>query len=180
MYFSTKSVDTLRAIGKSPKTTTSSPPGRSLTAAKRQLLPILNKRRVGVAMWAFFAILSGVMVWHNLFIRSWGIGTFPSFARYAMCIKLHNLRANIFPSRVCHEQAVVDTCMSRLVLMGTVAPDDVMTMMIYCTANGREIGEFKSFLALDIAKCTSSHVFQQHYSCKTQPCRSVLAEKYSR
>lgn len=81
MYFSTKSVDTLRAIGKSPTTTSSSPPGRSLTAAKRQFLPILTTRRVGAAMWAFFVILSGVMVWHNLCIRSWGIGTFPSFAR---------------------------------------------------------------------------------------------------
>lgn len=64
---------------------TLAPPSRHspiTSAASRPFLPILGNRRLRLATWWFFLVLSGIMVGHNLVIRSWGIGTFPSIARF--------------------------------------------------------------------------------------------------
>lgn len=58
------------------------PPGRPPCKKRPLLLLLLSHPRFNMAMRLLLLILSGIMVTHNVVIRAWGIGTFPSITRH--------------------------------------------------------------------------------------------------
>ena len=45
------------------------------------LLVLLGHPKFNMAMRLLLLVMSGIMVYHNVIVRSWGIGTFPSITR---------------------------------------------------------------------------------------------------
>lgn len=45
---------------------------------------LLGDARLSAAVWCLFLVMTGVMVWHNVVLATWGIGTFPSITRWNM------------------------------------------------------------------------------------------------
>ncbi|CAM9951671.1 unnamed protein product [Ectocarpus sp. 12 AP-2014] len=52
--------------------------GGGQPAGGRLMLRVLEHRRFSTAIWSMLMLMSFVMVGHNLVLRTWGIGTFPS------------------------------------------------------------------------------------------------------
>lgn len=63
---------------------------------KKPLTPagVLQHRRFSTVMWSMFLLLSGIMVFFNVYLKHWGIGTFDSISRcvdYRSCFYMYVL-----------------------------------------------------------------------------------------